>query len=54
MVQKHYFWGKKNQHSNVSVTLQGELYGKSEQSGKLYACPLVEPTQHCSGGFDYS
>ena len=63
MVQKHYFENKKkkNQHSNVSVTIQElHMHGldkeqdESEQFGKVYACPLVETTQHCSEGFDYS
>ena len=52
---------KKNQHSNVSVTVQvihmhglDKVQDQSEQFGKLYACPLVDTTQHCSEGFDYS
>ena len=52
---------KKNQHSNVSVTIQelhmhglDKVQDESEQFGKLYACPLVATMQHCSEGFDYS
>ena len=31
-----------------------ETPGESEQPVKLYVCPLVEPTQHCREGSDYS
>ena len=31
-----------------------QIPGQCEQPVKLYVCPLVEPTQHCREGSDYS
>ena len=46
-VHKHYF-------GEMAMSGHDWIPGECEQPVKLYVCPLVEPTQHCREGPDYS